>query len=112
MDGGTVPDAKGFDRRVALRLLGIFVGVVLLWNTPVVAPLKIFVVLLHEISHGVAAVLTGGSIESDIATSDASKLAELTHLPAMLWGFTWIVVAVAVTSLCIWLSVRRPSDPI
>jgi hypothetical protein len=35
----------------------------LLWDTPVVYPLKIFVVFLHEISHGLAAVATGGSIE-------------------------------------------------
>ena len=35
----------------------------LLWNTPFVYPLKIFVVLLHEVSHGIAAVATGGSIQ-------------------------------------------------
>ncbi len=35
----------------------------LLWETPVVYPLKVFVVLLHEISHGIAAVATGGSIQ-------------------------------------------------
>lgn len=34
-----------------------------LWDTPVVYPLKIFVVLLHEISHGAVAVATGGTIE-------------------------------------------------
>lgn len=33
-----------------------------LWDTPAVYPLRIFVVLLHEISHGLAAVATGGSI--------------------------------------------------
>lgn len=50
------------DFKTVGKLLGIFVVVVLLWSTPVVAPLKIFVVLLHEISHGLAAVLTGGEI--------------------------------------------------
>ena len=35
----------------------------LLWGTPIVYPLKIFVVLLHEVSHGIAAVATGGSIQ-------------------------------------------------
>jgi hypothetical protein len=34
-----------------------------LWDTPVVYPLKIFVVLLHEVSHAIAAVATGGSIQ-------------------------------------------------
>lgn len=34
-----------------------------LWDTPIVYPLKVFVVLLHEISHGLVAVVTGGSID-------------------------------------------------
>lgn len=33
------------------------------WYSPAIYPLKIFVVLLHEISHGLAAVATGGTIE-------------------------------------------------
>ncbi len=33
------------------------------WNTPVVYPLQVFVVFLHEISHGIAAIATGGSIQ-------------------------------------------------
>lgn len=32
------------------------------WNTIVVYPIKLFVVLLHELSHGLAAILTGGKI--------------------------------------------------
>ena len=32
------------------------------WNTFLVYPLKLFVVLVHEISHGLVAVLTGGRI--------------------------------------------------
>ncbi len=35
----------------------------LFWNTPVVYPLQVFVVFLHEISHGIAAIATGGSIQ-------------------------------------------------
>ena len=34
-----------------------------LWDTPAVYPLKVFVVLLHEISHAMMAVATGGTIE-------------------------------------------------
>lgn len=40
-----------------------FAAVWFLWDTAVVYPLKIFVVMLHEISHGIAAVATGGTIE-------------------------------------------------
>ena len=38
--------------------------VFLLWNTPVVLPLKLLVVFMHELSHGLAALLTGGTIEN------------------------------------------------
>ena len=34
-----------------------------LWYTPVVYPLKIFVVLLHEASHAIALVATGGTVD-------------------------------------------------
>jgi len=40
-----------------------FVALWFLWDTPVVYPLKIFVVLLHEISHAAVAVATGGQIQ-------------------------------------------------
>jgi hypothetical protein len=40
-----------------------FVALWLLWPTAAVYPLKIFVVLLHEISHGAAAIITGGTVD-------------------------------------------------
>lgn len=39
------------------------IAVVAAWPTPLLYPLKVFTVLLHELGHGAAAVLTGGSIE-------------------------------------------------
>jgi hypothetical protein len=36
----------------------------LLWDTPVVYPLKIFVVLLHETSHAIVALATGGAVHA------------------------------------------------
>ncbi|HBY95414.1 MAG: M50 family metallopeptidase [Ardenticatenaceae bacterium] len=54
-------------RRVEPRPLVVtaatLVVVFLLWESALLAPLKLFVVLFHEISHGLAAILTGGSIE-------------------------------------------------
>lgn len=35
-----------------------------LWNTPLLHPFQLFVVLLHEVSHGLAAIATGGMIRS------------------------------------------------
>jgi hypothetical protein len=51
------------NRRLVLPLVfgALFI---LLFDTPVVFPFRIFVVFLHEISHGIAAVLTGGEIVS------------------------------------------------
>lgn len=44
------------------QLIAITCVLFLLWNTPVVIPLKILVVFLHELAHAVATVLTGGSV--------------------------------------------------
>ncbi|MCZ7601413.1 MAG: M50 family metallopeptidase [Melioribacteraceae bacterium] len=50
-----------------LHLSAVF-GILLIsffaWNTFVLFPIKIFVVLLHEMSHGIVAVFTGGKIIS------------------------------------------------
>jgi len=57
---------KTLTRRRLLFLLGFslyFAILWLLWDTIFVYPLKVFVVFLHEISHGMAAVATGGSIQ-------------------------------------------------
>lgn len=40
-----------------------FVALWYLWYTPVVYPLKIFVVLLHEVSHALALLATGGTVD-------------------------------------------------
>ncbi len=42
---------------IALSILAFF-----FWNTFLVYPIKLFVVFLHELSHGIAAVVTGGKI--------------------------------------------------
>jgi len=57
---------RTFTRNRLLFLAGFtvyFAVLWLLWETPFVYPLKVFVVFLHEISHGIAAVATGGSIQ-------------------------------------------------
>lgn len=53
-----------------------FTALWLLWNTPIVYPLKLFVVLLHEISHGAVAVATGGAIERIVITADEGGLCQ------------------------------------
>jgi hypothetical protein len=50
-----------------LRFLAVFgaffTALWFLWYTPVVYPLKIFVVLLHELSHAGASLATGGTVQ-------------------------------------------------
>lgn len=53
-------------RRKLIFLAGFtvyFAAVWLLWDTPAIYPVKIFVVMLHEISHGIASLATGGTID-------------------------------------------------
>ena len=52
-------------RRLAfvLGFLAYMIALWWLWDTSVIYPLKIFVVFLHELSHGLAALVMGGSIQ-------------------------------------------------
>lgn len=54
---------KGPPRRLWLPVL-LGLAAIVLWNTWVAYPFRVFVVFLHEVSHGLAAVLTGGRIVS------------------------------------------------
>lgn len=54
------------NRRRLLFLLGfsVYFGAIwFLWETPVVYPVKVFVIFLHETSHAMAALATGGWVE-------------------------------------------------
>ncbi len=46
------------------QLMVLTGAVLLLWSTPVIIPLKILIVFFHELSHALAAWITGGSVES------------------------------------------------
>ena len=53
-----------------LQLIALTLIVAFLWSWPVMVPLKILVVFFHEISHGIAAVVTGGEIVSISISAD------------------------------------------
>lgn len=85
-----------------------FAAIWMLWDTPVVYPLKVFVVMLHEISHGIAAVATGGAIERIELTMDQGGAcycgggnAFLTlsagYLGSLAWGALLLLIAVGAT---------------
>lgn len=81
-----------------------FIALWWLWDTPLVYPLKIFVVLLHEVSHGVVAVATGGGIERIVITADEGGVCQCPggsgflvlsagYLGSLLWGALILVAA-------------------
>lgn len=55
--------ARNIQWNELISLLFIILAVVYLWNTWAVYPLKILVVFFHELSHGLMAIITGGSIK-------------------------------------------------
>ena len=76
-----------------------------LWNTPVVFPVKVLVVFLHELSHGLAAVLTGGSIvaislsvqqggEATTLGGNGFIILSAGYLGSLLFGVAMLLIAV------------------
>lgn len=51
-----------FDLKALFILAALFAATWLLWDTPLVYPIKIFVVMLHELGHALAALVTGGQV--------------------------------------------------
>ncbi len=55
-----------------LILFGIYGLIIFLWNQPYLLPLKTLVILLHEISHALGALLTGGEVASIVISWNES----------------------------------------
>ncbi len=62
----------GDSRKIKFSKLAIFLvmalGSLFFWLTPVLYPLKIFAVFIHETFHALATVLTGGHVVSMVVT--------------------------------------------
>lgn len=86
----------------------------LLWPTPIVYPLKIFVVLLHETSHALAAVASGGRVERILLTVDqggatyvrggsAFLMLSAGYLGSLAWGLVLLEAARAPNRWLRWI---------
>lgn len=95
---------KSVNRRAIAIQLVLVTAIAVLWNTPLVYPLKILVVFFHELSHGMAAVLTGGEIVEiqvvagqggHCVTRGGSRFLTLSagYLGSSIWGGTILVMA-------------------
>jgi hypothetical protein len=107
---------KPATRRRTRLLLGIaafYSALWLLWLTPVIFPLKIFVVLLHEISHALAALASGGVVERIVLNmnqggatyvlgGNAFIILSAGYLGSLLWGLLLIELAGARTRRARW----------
>jgi hypothetical protein len=60
------------DQRRALSLAVFAVLALVLWRTPVLFPLRCFVVLVHEAGHALAALLTGAEVVQLVVNPDES----------------------------------------
>jgi hypothetical protein len=94
-------------RRTLKRLLppvAIALLVILFWDSVFVYPLKVFVVVLHEISHGLAAVISGGRIvaigltfdEGGVCVTEGGSrflILNAGYLGSLFWGALFLVLS-------------------
>lgn len=92
------------------QLITLIVVVFALWNTPIVFPLKILVVFLHELSHGLAAILTGGSIHSISLSMQQGGLATTIGGSRFLILSAGYVGSLLLGVLLLWAALRTRSD--
>ena len=102
-----------------------------LWDTVIIYPVKVFVVLLHEVSHAMAAIATGGHVERIVLNADQGGAAYTVggipfltlsagYLGSLLWGVLfvmlgfsrrlrprWIITGIGILVLLISVSVVR-----
>ncbi len=66
---------QSWDGSIVLLSIATVGAALFFWNSSLLLPIKLFVVLLHEISHGLAALATGGSLERLVLLRDEGGLA-------------------------------------
>lgn len=88
----------------ALFILGIVAILLYFWQQPLLYPFKLFVVLMHEFSHGLAAIFTGGIVESitfdalqgGMATTIGGSSLLITsagYIGSFLWGLFFLALS-------------------
>ena len=69
-------EPEGISLQNLILQLGLMCAVFYLWSSPAMHPIKLMVVLFHEMSHGLMAMLTGGDVVSIVITADEGGACE------------------------------------
>ncbi len=81
----------GWRQREVLLVVGLALATIMAWRVPIVGwllyPFQLYGTFVHELSHGLAAVLTGGEFRRFVVHPDLSGTALSTG------GIRWIVVS-------------------
>lgn len=75
------------NRKQVYILIGMFIAAIALWDTLIIYPIKNFVVMLHEISHGLMAELMGGDIIKIEINPKIGGSCQSTHPPGFMPSF-------------------------
>lgn len=108
-------DSRGFDvrRKTLLVSLLAFIAVFILWNTRelemLVYPLRLFVTYIHEASHALAALITGGQVQGFAVSPNGSGEAEVIGGASALILPAGYLGAALFGSLLFFLSNRAPN---
>ncbi len=71
----TTTRGQTYDFGIITLSIMTVIAALFFWDAPFLLPVKTFVVFLHELSHGLAAILTGGSVEQLRLVEDEGGLA-------------------------------------
>ena len=97
------------NQKQLLIIVFLLAGAIVLWDTAVIYPIKLFVVMLHEMSHGLMAELFGGDIikiqidyriggycQYTVPDSFIGRLliASAGYLGSLLWGVIILIAAI------------------
>ncbi|HNW44396.1 MAG TPA: M50 family metallopeptidase [Elusimicrobiales bacterium] len=88
----------------ALQVGGALLAAWLLWDSAIIYPVRILVTFLHEASHGLAALLSGGQVDSITVENNGSGVCwtrgglrwlvlSAGYLGSMLWGSLILILA-------------------
>lgn len=99
------------ENRLNLQRLAWFAAIalvsVLFWLSPFLAPLKIFVVFIHETGHALATLLTGGRVQSMVVTPWQSGYVQPIGGNALIIASAGYVGSALFGGLMLWLSGRK-----